>query len=279
MSLLDLAESAEALQVFGVPLRLIERLSPTVMPGNWCSAPASLAERIASAKSVGVDNAETPNDSEPLETKQLDVYATKSGQWNPELGDVEIPAGWEFLPAGDAYLTRTVKAGGTYWLSWQPRSQHHQHRRLLGLWAPSQAIAAAQLRAEETAAKRAAKRAQGAQSRLRQEDLYRDELEHTIERFLAFAPPHRELEQRIAKETAAHAAVVSSGRVGRTRKLTLDDRAALSVRAYIRHRFTSYHDDLGALAPEYWDDEYLYREIKGAANEAVDRFLFEHRRS
>jgi hypothetical protein len=48
----------------------------------------------------------------------------------------------------------------------------------------------------------------------------------------------------------------------RTRKLTLDDRAALSDRAYIRHRFTSYHDDLDAVSPEHWDEEYLYRESK-----------------
>jgi hypothetical protein len=226
-----------------------------------------------------VDDAETPPDSEALASRHLDVYATKNGQWNPEHGDIEIPAGWEFLPSGDAFLTRTVKAAGAYWLSWQPRSQHRQHRRLLGLWAPSQVIAAARVRAEETAARRAAGRALGAQSRQRQEDRYRHELEDAIVRFLAFAPAHQGLERRIAKETAAHASVVGSGRVGRTRKLTLDERAALSVRAYIRHCFTNYHDDLDALSPEHWDEEYLYREIKGAANEAVDRFLFEHRRS
>ncbi len=226
-----------------------------------------------------MDNTVAPRDSEALATQHLDVYSTKNGQWNPEHGDVEIPAGWEFLPSGDAFLTRTVKAAGAYWLSWQPRSQHRQHRRLLGLWAPSQVIATAQVRAEETAARRASRRAVGAQTRQRQEDRYRNELEDAIERFLAFAPAHQGLEQQIAKETAAHAAVVGSGRVGRTRKLTLDDRAALSVRAYIRHRFTSYHDDLDALSPERWDEEYLYREIRGAANEAVDRFLLEHRRS
>jgi hypothetical protein len=225
-----------------------------------------------------VDDAQTPPDSEVLATQHLDVYATKNGQWNPEHGDIEIPPGWELLPSGDAFLTRTVKAAGAYWLSWQPRSRHRQHRRLLGLWAPSRVIAEARARAEETAARRAAKRVLGAQSRQRQEARYRDELEDAIVRFLAFAPAHQGLEQRIAKETAAHAAVVGSGRVGRTRKLTLDDRAALSVRAYIRHRFTSYHDDLDALSPEHWDEEYLYREVKGAVHDAVDRFHFEHRR-
>jgi hypothetical protein len=226
-----------------------------------------------------VDDAEAPPDSETLAMQHLDVYATKNGQWNPEHGDIEIPAGWEFLPSGDAFLTRTVKSARTYWLSWQPRSRHRQHRRILGLWAPSQVIADAQRLAEATAARRAAKRALGAQSRERQEDRYRYELEDAIVRFLAFAPVHQKLGRRIAKETAAHAAVVGSGRVARTRKLTLDERAALSVRAYIRHSFTSYHNDLDALSPDHWDEEYLYREIKGAANEAVDRFLLEHRRS
>ena len=226
-----------------------------------------------------MDKPEAPIDSEALDRQHLDVYTTKNGQWNPEHGDIEIPAGWEYLPSGDAFVTRTVKAAGAYWLSWQPRSRHRQHRRLLGLWAPSQAIAEAQVRAEETASRRAAKRALGAQSRQRQEERYRDELEEAIARFLAFAPAHQGLERQIAKETAAHAAVVGSGRVGRTRKITIDERAALSVRAYIRHCFTSYHDDLDALSPEHWDEEYLYREIKGTANEAVDRFLLEHRRS
>ena len=195
----------------------------------------SLAELIASAKAMRVGDAERSSDFEALAAEHLDVYATKSGQWNPVHGDLEIPAGWEFLSSGDAFLTRTVKASGTYWLSWQPRSRNRQHRRLLGLWAPSQVIAAAQVRADETAERRAAKRVVGAQSRGRQEDRNRLELESAIARFLAFAPAHQELQQRIAKESALHAAVVGSGRVGRTRKLTVGDRAALSARAYIRH--------------------------------------------
>lgn len=249
------------------------------MPQESESGPASLAEPIATAKALCVDDAEAPPDSETLTDQHLDVYATKDGLWNPEQGDIEIPADWEFLPSGDAFLTRTVKAAGAYWLSWQPRSRHRQHRRLLGLLAPSQAIAEAQVRAEATAERREANRAVGAQSRERQEERYRGDLEEAIVRFLAFVPDYQELAQRIAKETAAHAAVVGSGRVGRTRKLTLDERAALSARAYIRHSFTNYHDNLDALSLEHWDEEYLYREIKGAANDAVDHFLLEHRSS
>ena len=46
---------------------------------DQCSGRAPLAVRIASAKSVGMDDAETPNISEPLSTRHLDVHATKNG--------------------------------------------------------------------------------------------------------------------------------------------------------------------------------------------------------
>ncbi len=47
----------------------------------------------------------------------LDVYATRDGPWNPEHGELEIPEDWDFLAAGNAFVTRTVKAAGTYWVA------------------------------------------------------------------------------------------------------------------------------------------------------------------
>lgn len=95
--------------------------------------------------------------------------------------------------------------------------------------------------------------------------------------FLSFAPEHAQLAEQIASETAAHAAVVGSGRVGRTQLLSLQEKAALAARAHIRHRYTAYEDQLGDLPFEAWDEDDLYREIKGAAHEAVDDFLEDHR--
>lgn len=69
--------------------------------------------------------------------------------------------------------------------------------------------------------------------------------------------------------------MVGSGRVGRTRTIGVEERAALAARAYIRHRCTSYEDDLADTA--VWDDEFLYREVKAAAQQAVDDFLASHR--
>lgn len=108
--------------------------------------------------------------------------------------------------------------------------------------------------------------------------MYRDELADAIRRFLAFAPDHRELAEGIASEAATRAAVVGSGRVGRTRTLSLDQRAALTARALIRHRYTSYEDDLfDASLEDPWDEEFWYREIKAEAQRAVDDFLDQHR--
>lgn len=208
----------------------------------------------------------------------LDVYDTQRGQWNPEHGDISIPDEWEFLPSGDAFVTRTVTATGVYWVAWRPRGKGRNHRRRLGLWAPSEAIARARAAAEETAAKRASARDRGERQRTRAEDRYREELAAAIVDYLAFRPAHQELADRIGKDAAERAATVSSGRVGRTRALPVEERADLAARAWIRHRFTDYEDQLGA---EYGEtgtvDELGYRAIKRAANEAVDDFLATHR--
>ncbi len=71
----------------------------------------------------------------------LEVYDTKAGLWHPELGDLTQPDDWDFLPAGDAFVTRRVKAAGDYWLLYQPKGRR-AHRRVLGLLAPIDAIAA-----------------------------------------------------------------------------------------------------------------------------------------
>lgn len=209
----------------------------------------------------------------------LDVYDTREGPWNPEHGELEIPDGWDFLAAGDAFVTRSVKAAGTYWVAWRPRGRNRQHRRRLGLWAPRVAIEQARAKAGATETERARRRVHGARSRERREAAYREELADAIRRFLEFPPQRAELADEIAEAAAAQTAVVGSGRVGRTRTLSLDERAALAARAYIRHHLTGYHDALDDLATEdSWDDEYLYRQIKAEAQHDVDEFLAKHRR-
>ena len=146
-----------------------------------------------------------------------------------------------------------------------------------GLWAPAATIRAAEERAKQTAAKRAATRAQSERSRARHEQRYQDELREAILGFLNFSAMHAGLAEQIAADTAAHAAVVGSGRVGRTQLLSLEQKAELAARAHIRHRYTSYHHELDQIPFEAWDEDDIYREVKGAAHHAVDDFLDEHR--
>lgn len=210
--------------------------------------------------------------------EHIDVYDTKRGWWNPEYGELEIPEGWDFLPQGDAFLTRAVKAKGEWWRAWLPRTRSRRHRRSIGLWVPADAITAARQAAADTAQARARRRDEHPRMRERQQQRDAAELEAAAVAFLAFAPAHAELASRIARESAARATVVGSGRVGRTRTITLDERAALAARAYIRHRFTDYETDLDAA----WDtdgppDNETYRDIKDDAHAAVDDFLERHR--
>lgn len=209
---------------------------------------------------------------------QLDVYMTREGPWNPDHGAIEIPDTWDFLPSGDAFVTRRVKANGVYWVAWRPRGHSRPHRRKLGLWAPRETIEAAQGEAAENEEHRAKRRAQSALARDRQEARYREELEGAIRQFLAFAPEHAHLADEITRAAAARAAEVGSGRVGRTQALPLEERAALAARAFIRHRYTSYEDDLSeAAVQDPWDEGFWYREIKADARRAIDDFLRRHR--
>jgi hypothetical protein len=213
------------------------------------------------------------------------VYDTKTGLWHPELGELTQPDGWDFLPAGDAFVTRRVKAAGVYWVLFRPKGRR-EHRRQLGLLAPTDAIASAQSAADATAARRETKRVASSRQRDRNEAAYRAEFEEAVMQWLCFSPAHAALASEIAHGAADRAAVVGSGRVGRTKTLSLEDRAALAARAYIRHRYTDYEDQLSAVGLVEFDEDLDadiveigdYREIKRVAHREVDAFLDEHRR-
>ena len=115
-------------------------------------------------------------DETDLTRLQLDVYITREGPLNPEVGEIEIPDNCEFPPSGDAFVTRRVKAAGMYWVAWRPRGRNRAHRRRLGLWAPKEAVETAWAEAAATKSQRAQRREQSTQQREKQEVVYRDEL-------------------------------------------------------------------------------------------------------
>jgi hypothetical protein len=146
----------------------------------------------------------------------------------------------------------------------------------LGLLAPSVNVQEARARARESEAQREGKRERSRLSRDSCERRYRQQFAEAVFRFLDFAPDNRELARQIADGTAAQATVVSSGRVGRTTRLKLEEKAELAARAYIRHRHTGFEDNLMEQGVSEVDDS-TYREAKAEAHREIEAFLRKHR--
>lgn len=206
------------------------------------------------------------------------VYPPRSESeswWCRQYGNVEIPEGWESLPPGDAFATRQVKLMGPHWVAKKPAKGY---TKTLGIWAPKENIQAALRLAEETRAQRKEKRAISRAQRERQEGKYRGRFAQAVYEYLAFAVEHDELARDIADAVAQHATQVGSERVGRTSKLSLEEKAILAARAYIRHHYTKYEDQLLNFEVLLQPGDYLYREIRSEAEDAVDSFLTRYRK-
>jgi len=210
----------------------------------------------------------------------LTVYPSKtmpSGWWCPRYGDIAIPEGWELLPPGDAYITRQVKRMGPYWVAKKPR---RGYKETLGVWAPQQNIEAARRLAKKTEERRVEARRLSRRRQERGEEKYGEQFKQKVYEFLDFAPEYESLAKEIAEAAADHATQVGSGRVGRTKKLLIEQRAELAARAYIRHKYTDYESNITDKEIEFIgelpDDEY--REIKAEAEWMVDEYLEKHRK-
>lgn len=102
-----------------------------------------------------------------------------------------------------------------------------------------------------------------------------DRLVGAIRDYLAFAPEHAELADRIAHESADHACAADGECVSRAPRLPLSDRARLAARAWIRHH--SSEDTVDWM----YGDDFLVDELECTHDErtehAVEQFLAEHR--
>lgn len=150
-----------------------------------------------------------------------------------------LPADWAFLAAGDAAVTRAVKGLGETWVV-----QVRMGKRLIakGVWAKEADILSA-------AQAVAAKRADPAHARRRQQDLarraakqeaYVADFASAVVDFLRFHPRYGEEARRLGEIIAAHATPVGSGTVARTERLPLARRAEAAVIAWMRHQTTAY---------------------------------------
>lgn len=149
------------------------------------------------------------------------------------------PEDWVFLPAGDAAITRSVKARGETWVV-----QVRKGRRLMatGIWAKEAHILESQQEVE-------ARRSTPEYERRRERDLARREAKQEsyvgefcaeVILFLAFHPRYQAEAALLGEKISAHATPVGSGTVARTERIPIARRAEAAVIAWMRHQTTAY---------------------------------------
>lgn len=158
---------------------------------------------------------------------------TESGE------QLTVPADWDLLPPGDGPLTRLVKAKGPTWLV-----QVRKGRRFIskGIWANAENIEAARC---EIAAKRSApdyarRRKQDAARREKKHQEYVRTFYGEVLRFLDFHPLYSVQAETLARLVTELSTPIGSGTVARTERISISERAARAVIAWLRHQTTNY---------------------------------------
>jgi hypothetical protein len=214
----------------------------------------------------------------PLTEEVLILRRLRAGEegdfWVQDYGPVYIPNGWEFLPRGDAFVTRQVKKG-PHWILMGQYNSRRRYTPVKGVYAPRTSIEAAKQAAIATEVKREQQRQKSQLRREKVEDDYQNRFEQACLQFLHFDPTHAQLAKEIAVGATAWACEKYSGRVGRTSLVDLSDKADLAVRAYLRHNYTDYEENVPNYRGELGVDEYLQARTKAQLD--VDRFLEKHR--
>lgn len=165
------------------------------------------------------------------------------GKGNTLIGEngeiLHPPEGWNFLPAGDAGITRKITAAGVYW-----RVQVKMGRRIIskGVWAPVEAIEKARQEIEAVRGTSTYKKKLESSRNLREKKqaAYETEFLEAVKTFLSFNVRYRELEEKLAEAVTLHAVPVGSGTVARTAMIPVEERAAKAVIAWMRHKTTAY---------------------------------------
>lgn len=174
-------------------------------------------------------------------TSQIEIVTPgPNGTLLDEKGSVVTPPiGWEFLPAGDAGITRKATLHKTFW-----RLQVQMGKRKIskGIWAPKALIDAAKQEMEATRqTAEFQKKATAAKLRSEKKQLeYVDDFYGEVFRFLNFHPRYRQEAERMAYLICEHATPVGSGTVARTLRIPIEERAARAVIAWMRHQTTGY---------------------------------------
>jgi len=150
-----------------------------------------------------------------------------------------VPKGWENLPAGDASVTRKLKSLGPTWTVQEKKGRKTFSH---GVWAPKENLqqAKALVEAQRRDPKHQKKLAQAKVRREEKEEVFGEDFQQAIITFLNFDKKYQNLVGTLALLVKEHAVPVGSGTVARSSSVTLQDKAALAVMAWMRHQTSNY---------------------------------------
>ncbi len=161
--------------------------------------------------------------------------------WDKQGNRLDLPEGWDCLKPGDAAVTRTLKSLGPTWTATRRKGRKTFSD---GVWAPANNIAEARrIVAEKRAAPGyARKREADLKRREKKQAAYEVSFHEALLKWLNFHPRHQADAGRLARLVCAHAVPVGSGTVARTERISIEERAAAAVIAWMRHQTTAYDE-------------------------------------
>ena len=175
----------------------------------------------------------------PTETRSF-LITKSDDRLKDKMGQVfSVPTGWENLPAGDASVTRKVKSLGPTWTVQEKKGRKAFSH---GVWAPKEQIeeAIALVEAQRADPKHQKKLAQVKVRREEKETVFGEDFQQAIIQFLNFNQKYHFLVEQLSTLVKEHAVPVGSGTVARSSSVTLEDKAALAVMAWMRHQTSAY---------------------------------------
>ena len=175
----------------------------------------------------------------PTETRSF-LITESNNRLKDKTGKVfTVPTGWENLPAGDASVTRKLKSLGPTWTVQEKKGRKAFSH---GVWAAKEQIeeAIALVKTQRADPKHQKKLAQSKVRREAKETVFGEDFQQAIIQFLNFDPKHQLLVEQLSKLVKEHAVPVGSGTVARSSSVTLEDKAALAVMAWMRHKTSAY---------------------------------------
>ena len=175
----------------------------------------------------------------PIETRSF-LITKSDDRLKDKMGQVfSVPTGWKNLPAGDASVTRKVKSLGPTWTVQEKKGRKAFSH---GVWAAKEQIeeAITLVEAQRADPKHQKKLAQVKVRREEKETVFGEDFQQAIIQFLNFDPKYHILVEQLSTLVKEHAVPVGSGTVARSSSVTLEDKAALAVMAWMRHQTSAY---------------------------------------